>query len=123
MGRNQPRPAPSRAGGHGGAPARGGSRGQAQSGGRKSGGSRVRGGNRGSQPGYLAPGGSPENQASYGGANTGAASGDYDEIIAADVGYGAPDSFEGAGDFPLLNEYTRNARESDFIKEDNNESV
>ena len=52
----------------------------------------------------------------------GGASGDYDEIIAADVGYGAPDSFEGAGDFPLLNEYTRNARESVLNKEDSNEN-
>ena len=86
----------------------------------------MRGGSRGSQSGYLAPGGPSDNQASYGGANGGAnggASGDYDEIIAADVGYGAPDSFEGAGDFPLLNEYTRNARESVLNNEDSNENV
>merc|ERR1712029_21053 len=82
---------------------------------------------RGSQSGYLAPGspgsasGSGSGQANYGG---GSSSGDYDEIIPADVGYGAPngqDGFEGAGDFPLLNEYTRNTRDSSLDDNDDDE--
>ena len=73
---------------------RGGSRGGGQRGGSRRGG-------QGTQPGYLAPPGA-----------------DYEDNVSADVGYGAPggdqDNFEGAGDFPLLTEYSRNARETDL---------
>ena len=72
---------------------RGGGRGGGQRGGSRRG---------GTQSGYLAPG-------------SGA---DYEDNVSADVGYGAPggdqDNFEGAGDFPLLTEYSRNARETDL---------
>ena len=82
-------------------------RGQTAGAPRRNGGStRVKGNSRG----YLAPGAGDAagDQPSYGGAPP---AGDFNQIIAADVGYGAPD-FEGAGDFPLLNEYTRNTRGS-----------
>ena len=75
---------------------RGGSRGGVgQRGGSRSGGQRT-------QAGYLAPG----------------SGGDYEDDVPADVGYGAPggdqDNFEGAGDFPLLTEYSRNVRETEL---------
>ena len=82
--------------GAGGRRTRGGSRGGAgQRGGSRSGGQRT-------QAGYLAPG----------------SGGDYEDDVPADVGYGAPggdqDNFEGAGDFPLLTEYSRNVRETEL---------
>merc|ERR1711936_785932 len=53
-----------------------------------------------SQPGYLSP----------------ASSEASDQSLGADTGYGAPvggeEAFDGAGDFPLLSQYTRNTRDS-----------
>ena len=64
-------------------------------------GSSGRGGQR-TKSGYLAP----------------ASTGDYEDDVSADVGYGAPggdqDNFEGAGDFPLLTEYSRNTRNTEL---------
>ena len=55
----------------------------------------------GSQPGYLSP-----------------ASGASDQSLVADTGYGAPaggqEGFDGAGDFPLLSQYVRNTRDSQY---------
>merc|ERR1711874_825627 len=84
----------------------------------------------GSQSGYLAPAGTSsggsfggssqgnynDGQGSFGGSDS---FGDYDSgSSAADTGYGAPGSggegFPGAGSFPPLGQYTRNARELDL---------
>ena len=46
------------------------------------------------------------------------------DAVAADAGYGAPgDTFEGAGDFPLLTEYTRNTRELEHNSDSEQEEL
>ena len=66
--------------------------------GQRGGSRRGGGGGQRSKQGYLAPG----------------SGGDYEDNLSADVGYGAPggQGGQGAGDFPLLTEYSRNARET-----------
>ena len=86
---------------------RGQQRGQSNSGRRRGGQTPARG----SLSGYLAPSGQ---QPAYGG-GAGQQDNEITQSVAADAGYGAPgdggNDFEGAGDFPLLTEYTRNTRE------------
>jgi len=90
-------------GGQGGPQVRGQAGGQG--GGRRGrpGPKRKTGGRRGgSQAGYLAP----------------ASPGASDQSLVADTGYGAPvggqEGFDGAGDFPLLSQYVRNTRDSQY---------
>ena len=109
----QPR-ASSQRGSSGGQRGQAGQRGQV-AGGRRYGG-RGQSSTRGAQSGYLAPGSGVQ--------PGGAADADVIDAVAADAGYGAPgDTFEGAGDFPLLTEYARNTRELEHNSDSEQEEL